>query len=201
MAQAAVHLVDSYGLAAVFLLMAAESCGLPFPSEVVMPLSGALAASGHLNLWAAILAGAVANLAGSLVAWWLADRFGHPLLLGPGRYVGISRRHLALAERWFGRYGLAAVFAGRLLPVVRTYISFPAGFARVPLGRFALLTFLGALPWSAALAVAGFELGARWEQVAKPIEAAAIVMALLVLIALAGWFLAGRRGGAETGPS
>jgi membrane protein DedA with SNARE-associated domain len=109
-------LVVSYGLVAVFLLMAAESCGLPFPSEVIMPFSGALAAAGHLNLAGAILAGALGNLAGSLVAYWLAARFGQPLLLGPGRWVGIRRSHVELADRWFTRYGLLAVFIGRVLP-------------------------------------------------------------------------------------
>src|SRR5437899_650395 len=108
--QALTNLVQHYGLFAVLVLMAAESCGLPFPSEVIMPFSGALVAAGHLDLTGVILAGAVGNLAGSLVAYWLASTFGEPLLLGPGRYVGIRRSHLDLADRWFQRYGLYAVF-------------------------------------------------------------------------------------------
>ena len=188
-----VHLVDTYGLLAVFLLGAGESCGLPIPSEVVLPLSGALAATGHLDLTAAVLVSTTANLAGSLVAYWLADRFGRPLLLGPGRYVGIRKGHLALAERWFRRYGVAAVFVSRMLPVIRTYISFPAGFAEVPLGRFILLTFLGALPWNAALAFAGYKAGQHWEQIARPIETAAVVIAVLVVLSVAAWFIQGRR--------
>jgi membrane protein DedA with SNARE-associated domain len=127
------------------------------------------------------------------VAYWVADRFGHPLLLGPGRYVGIRRSHLELAERWFRRYGLAAVFVSRMLPVIRTYISFPAGFAEVPVGRFILLTFVGALPWNAALAFAGYKAGQHWEQIARPIETAAVVIAILVVLALAAWFIQGRR--------
>lgn len=193
MTHAITTLVDTYGLLAVFLLMAGESCGLPIPSEVVVPLSGALAAAGHLNLAAAVLVAAAANLAGSLVAYWLADRFGHPLLLGPGRYLGIRKGHLAIAEDWFRRYGLAAVFFGRLLPVIRTYISFPAGFAEVPLGRFAALTFIGAVPWNAALALAGYKAREHWDSITRPIGTAAVVIAVLVLVALVAWIVQGRR--------
>src|SRR5207253_382546 len=149
------NLVASYGLLGVFVLMVGESCGLPLPSEVIMPTAGLLAATGHMQggLIAAIVAGALANLVGSLVAYVLAARFGEPLLLGPGRYVGIRRRHLEMADGWFRRWGLLAVFIGRVLPVIRTYISFPAGLARIDLAKFSALTLIGALPWCAALAL------------------------------------------------
>ncbi len=192
MSQTLTTLVVSYGLVAVFLLMAAESCGLPFPSEVIMPFSGALAAAGHLSLAGAILAGALGNLAGSLVAYWLAARFGQPLLLGPGRWVGIRRSHLVLADRWFTRYGLLAVLIGRVLPVIRTYISFPAGLARVRLEPFSVLTFVGALPWCAMLALAGFWLGSNWTRISRPIEVAAVVIAIGVVAVLIGWVRRGR---------
>jgi membrane protein DedA with SNARE-associated domain len=157
-----------------------------------MPFSGALAAAGHLNLAGAILAGALGNLAGSLVAYWLAARFGQPLLLGPGRWVGIRRSHVELADRWFTRYGLLAVFIGRVLPVIRTYISFPAGLARVRLEPFAVLTFVGALPWCAMLALAGFWLGSNWTRISRPIELAAVVIAIGVVAALIVWVWRGR---------
>ena len=185
--------VASYGLVAVFVLMAAESCGLPFPSEVIMPTAGLLAASGQMNLAAAIVVGAFGNLVGSLIAYLLAARFGEPLLLGPGRYVGIRRHHLELADGWFQRWGLVAVFFGRLLPVIRTYISFPAGLARVDLARFSLLTFAGALPWCAALAYVGYALGRNYDRISGPVEKSAIVIALLVAVALVIWYLRGRR--------
>jgi membrane protein DedA with SNARE-associated domain len=191
---AIIGLVEGHGLLAVFILMTVESCGLPVPSEVVMPLGGFLAASGHLSLPAAILAGAGGNLLGSLIAYWLAARFGRELLLGPGRWVGFSRAHLEHAERWFDRFGLLAVFLGRLMPVVRTYISFPAGLTRVPLGWFCVLTFVGALPWSAALALVGYVLRENWERIAGPYTAVSVVFALLLLGALVLWFLHGRRG-------
>ena len=186
------HLVALYGLPAVLLLMAAESCGLPVPSEVVMPAAGLLAATGHLALAAVIFAGAAGNLIGSLVAYALAARFGEPLLLGPGSRVGFSPRHLQLATRWFRRRRMAAVFFGRLLPVVRTYISFPAGLARVPVLSFAVLTLAGSLPWSAALAIAGYVLGRNYGRISRPIELASIALAVVVVVTLVAWFRHGR---------
>jgi membrane protein DedA with SNARE-associated domain len=186
------NFVAAYGLVAVFVLMVGESCGLPFPSEVIMPTSGLLAATGHMNLVAAIVAGAAANLVGSLIAYGLAARFGEPLLIGPGRYVGIRRHHLELAEGWFKRWGLVAVLIGRVLPVVRTYISFPAGLSRVDLTKFSILTFVGALPWCAALAIVGYELGKNYDRISGPVEKAAIVIALLVVLVLIVWYLRGR---------
>ena len=187
------HFIAAYGLVAVFVLMTFESCGVPFPSEVVMPTAGVLAATGHMNLWAAILAGAIANLTGSLIAYGLAARFGEPLLLGPGRYIGIRRHHLEIADGWFRRWGLWAVFFGRVLPVIRTYISFPAGLARVDLPRFSILTFVGALPWCAALALAGYVLGQNYDRVSGPVQTVAIVIALLVAAGLVVWYVRGRR--------
>jgi len=192
MGQLITHWVTSGGIVAVLLLMVIESCGIPVPSEVTMPVAGYFAATGHLSLVGAIIAGAVGNLIGSLIAYALAARWGRPLLLGPGRHVGISERHLDSAGRWFARYGLAAVFFGRLLPVVRTYISFPAGLARVQPVWFALLTLAGALPWCIALALVGYEVGANYTRVADPIGKAAIVLAVLVVVGLAAWYVRGR---------
>lgn len=188
--------VTGGGIAAVLVLMTVESCGIPFPSEVTMPVAGYFAATGKLNLFAVILAGTVGNVIGSLIAYWLSRRFGRALLLGPGRRIGISPSHLELADRWFARYGLWAVFLGRLLPIVRTYISFPAGLARVQPGWFALLTFVGSLPWCAALAVVGYEIGANYTKVADPIGKVAIVLAVLVVIGVVVWYVRGRRRGA-----
>jgi len=187
------NFVAGYGLLAVFVLMVAESCGVPFPSEVTMPAAGLLAATGHLNLVAVIVTGAFANLVGSLIAYWLAARFGEPLLLGPGRYAGIRRHHLELADGWFQRWGLPAVFIGRVLPVIRTYISFPAGLARVEILRFSALTFVGALPWCAALTLVGYVLGRNYDRISGPIEKLAIAIAVLVVIGLVVWYLRGRR--------
>ncbi|GAC1339454.1 MAG: DedA family protein [Candidatus Dormibacteria bacterium] len=188
-----VRLVESGGLIAVFVLMFAESCGIPAPSEVIMPFAGAFAAAGHLSLPGSILAGALGNLGGSLLAWGLAARYGEPLLLGPGRRIGLRPSHLASADHWFARHGLLAVFFGRLLPVVRTYISFPAGLARVEPIRFSLLTFAGALPWCAALAVAGYQVRDNYDRISRPIEYGAYVLAALIAAALVVWFVRVRR--------
>jgi membrane protein DedA with SNARE-associated domain len=191
------NLVASYGLLAVFLLMAIESCGVPFPSEVIMPTAGALAAAGHLNLGAVILAGALGNLAGSLVAYAVAARWGEPVLLGPGRWIGIRPHHIELADGWFRRWGLWAVFFGRMLPVIRTYISFPAGLARIRVVPFAFLTFLGALPWCAMLALVGYTLGVNYERISGPIQKIAIGVAAAVVVAVVVWYLRGRRTSPE----
>lgn len=193
MTHALTTFVQNHGILAVLLLMAVESCGIPFPSEVIMPFAGFMASQGHISLAGAIVAGAAGNLVGSLVAYGLAAMWGEPLLLGPGRYVGISRRHVELADRWFRRHGLTAVLLGRVLPVVRTYVSFPAGMARVPLLPFAVLTFVGALPWCAALAAGGYAIGANYDRISGPIEIVAIVVAVVVVLLVVGWFLRGRR--------
>jgi membrane protein DedA with SNARE-associated domain len=194
------HWVTSGGIVLVFVLMAAESCGVPFPSEVIMPFAGFLAAQGHINLPGAILAGTLGNVAGSLVAYALAARFGRPLLLGPGRVIGIREGHLDLADRWFERHGLTAVLVGRVLPVVRTYISFPAGLARVDLLRFTVLTFIGALPWCIALAAGGYAIGANYSRISGPIEIVAIILAVVVIAIVVGWLIRGRSRGAAPRP-
>jgi membrane protein DedA with SNARE-associated domain len=193
------NLVASYGLAAVLVLMALESCGVPFPSEVIMPTAGVLAATGHLNLAAAIVAGALGNLIGSLVAFWVSARWGEPVLLGPGRWIGIRPHHIELADGWFRRWGLWAVLLGRVLPVIRTYISVPAGLARIRTVPFSILTFAGALPWCAMLALVGYTLGKNYDRVSGPIEIVAIVLAVLVAIVVAIWYVRGRRSAVASG--
>jgi membrane protein DedA with SNARE-associated domain len=193
MTAALLPLVYRYGYLAVLVLMTGESCGLPIPSEVVVPTAGILAASGHLNVIAVALVASLANLIGSLIAYGVAARWGHPLLLGPGRYVGIRRHHVEMADAWFQRYGLLAVLFGRMLPVIRTYISFPAGLARVPLGRFVVFTVVGAIPWNFALAFLGYTLGSHYEGVAQFIQRGGYLVGVLVVIVLAVWWLRGRQ--------
>jgi membrane protein DedA with SNARE-associated domain len=190
-------LVSRYGLAAILVLMTGESCGLPIPSEIVVPAGGALAAAGRLNLVAVALTATLANLIGSLIAYSVAARWGKPVLLGPGRYVGIRRHHVEIADHWFDRFGLLAVFAGRMLPVVRTYISFPAGLARVPMGRFVALTVAGSLPWNLALAWVGFTLRNNYDRVASFIQRGGYVLAVLLVLLVVLWWIVGRRDGAS----
>jgi membrane protein DedA with SNARE-associated domain len=191
--------VTSGGLFIVLVLMFINSCGVPVPSEVIMPVAGVLAAAGHYNIVVVIIAGIAGNWLGALFAYALARRFGRPLLLGPGSRIGISPRHLDLADRWIDRYGLAAVFFGRMLPVIHTYISFPAGLAKMSPVWFAGLSLLGSTVWVTFLAILGYEVGANYTKVSGPIGTAAIVIAVLVVIGVVAWYLRGRRRDAPSG--
>jgi membrane protein DedA with SNARE-associated domain len=189
--------VTSGGILIVLGLMLINSCGVPFPSEVIMPVAGVLAATGHFNIVAVIVAGIGGNLIGALLAYSLARRFGRPLLLGPGRRIGISASHLDLADRWFDRYGLPTVFFGRMLPVICTYISFPAGLAKVQPVWFAVLSLLGSTIWVTFLGVLGYEVGANYTKVSGPISKIAIAFAVLIAIAVVVWYIRGRRRAAS----
>jgi membrane protein DedA with SNARE-associated domain len=192
------HLVATYGLIAIFVTMAAESCGIPISSEVVVPLGGALASQGKLSLVMVVAVSSLANMVGSLIAFYLTRRYGERVVLSrAGRWMGLHRGHLRMANRFFGRFGLWAVFLGRLLPVVRTYISFPAGLSKIGYARFTLATLAGAIPWNFALAFAGFKLGQNYERVAAFLGPFAIpfAIAVVIVLALAWWF--GRRLGED----
>jgi membrane protein DedA with SNARE-associated domain len=155
--------VDSIGLIGIFLLMAPESACIPIPSEPTMLFAGFAAEDGAYPLWAPVLVASVANLVGSWVAWW-AGYHGRVDLLERQRLVHISPAHLAWADRWFARYGDATVFFSRMLPIIRTFISLPAGIARMPFWRFSVLTFLGAVPWNLMLVYIGYQAADRWEE-------------------------------------
>lgn len=156
-------LVADYGLLAVFVTMTLESMCIPIPSEIVVPYAGFLAAQGYFPLWAVILTATVANLVGSSIAYAAGRYGGRDLVLRYGRYVFISRHHLEKADEWFERRGEVTVFATRMMPGVRTFISVPAGVSRMPFLRFAVYTFLGAIIWNAALAYLGWLFGENWE--------------------------------------
>jgi membrane protein DedA with SNARE-associated domain len=156
--------ISLLGYSGIVLLMAIESACIPLPSEIIMPFSGYLVYTGRFNLWAVGVAGAFGCVVGSLVAYWVGARGGRPLIEKYGRYVLISRHDLDLADRWFQRYGEVIVFASRLLPVIRTFIAFPAGVSRMNLKRFVIYTFLGSLPWCLGLAYVGQLLGEEWDK-------------------------------------
>jgi len=190
-----IQIISAGGLLAIFITMAAESAGIPISSEIVVPLGGALAAQGKLSFVGVVIAASAGNLLGSLVAYLLVRRYGEALILGPGRRVGLTAGHLRLANRFFERWGLPAVFAGRLLPVIRTYISFPAGLSRITVVPFTLATTLGAIPWNLALAYAGFTLGQNYQRVASALGPFTIPIAILVLLAIVVAYYYGRRIG------
>ncbi|MBI4338348.1 MAG: DedA family protein [Chloroflexi bacterium] len=183
---------DALGWPGVVLLMAVESASIPLPSELIMPLSGwMLIQAKGLSAWHVLLAGfygALGNLLGSLLSYWLGSWGGRPLLERWGRYVLVTRSDLSKADRWFARYGDWAVFLSRLLPVVRTFISFPAGVVKMPVLRFSLLTFAGSFPWSLALAYGGYLLGENWEALRRAMRPFDIPV-LLVLVLATGAYL------------
>ena len=200
-----INLVHTWGYIAIFVTMVGESAGLPISSEIVVPLGGALASQGKLGLGGTIvelllvvLVSSAANLVGSLIAFYLTRRYGERVVLSrAGRWMGLSRGHLRLANRFFDRFGLWAVFVGRLLPIVRTYISFPAGLAKMSYLRFTLATLAGAIPWNFALAYAGYVLGQHYEQVAATLGPFAVPIAIGVVILLAVLWWLGRRAGED----
>src|SRR5215471_3012330 len=177
--------------ACIVVLMAIESACIPLPSEIIMPFSGYLVSIGQFSLIGAATAGALGCNIGSTVAYYVAAKGGRPAFERWGRYVLISTAELNRAEHFFARYGAITVFIGRLLPVVRTFIAFPAGLARMPMVKFQIYTFLGSWPWCFGLAYIGMVLGARWDS--DPTFRSlfhrfdAVIVALLV--AAVAWFV------------
>ena len=166
-----IAVISKIGYAGIVVLMAIESACIPLPSEIIMPFSGALtvpsiALQHGRNPFSLLLVatmGALGCNLGSVIAYEIGCYGGRPLVERYGRYMWLSRRDLDMAERFFARFGSTAVFIGRLLPVIRTFIALPAGLARMPRLRFHLYTFLGSWPWCFALAWIGMKLGERWE--------------------------------------
>ena len=156
----AIIAVTGYG--GIILLMAAESACIPIPSEVIMPLSGYLAWKGTLSLVGVILAGALGSMVGSLIAYYAGLRLGRPFIVRYGRYILLRESDLDTAERWFARYGGKATFIARLVPIVRTFISLPAGIAKMDIKRFTVYSFVGSVPWCAFLAYVGYALQDSW---------------------------------------
>src|SRR5271163_1732971 len=158
-----VEVISAAGYFGVVILMAIESACIPLPSEVIMPFAGYLVSIGRFSLVAAATAGALGCNLGSTVAYYVAAKGGRKAIERWGSYILVSPHELHRAEQFFARYGAVTVFIGRLLPVVRTFIAFPAGLARMPMMKFQIYTFLGSWPWCFGLAYIGFVLGQRWD--------------------------------------
>ena len=190
--------IASYGYLAIFVLMVAESACVPVPSEVTMVFGGALAAGAvpgaHLNLALVIAVGVAGNVVGSYIAWGVGAYGGRAAWRRWGRYVLLRPSDIDRADRWFDRHGTKAVLFGRLLPVVRTFISLPAGIARMPPVRFGIYTLIGCIPWTAALAWAGYAVGANWQHVVSAFHGVTYALvAVIVLLVVAAIVLLVRR--------
>lgn len=192
-------LLRDHGLLIIFLTMVAESACIPIPSEIVVPYGGFLAATGHAPLWAVIAVATAANMVGSAIAYAVGRYGGRPLFIKYGRYVGIRAHHMDKADIWFEKRGQVTVFFTRLMPGVRTFISLPAGIAKMPVVKFFAYSLLGSIPWNAALAYLGYAAGkaaggdeANWaklqDQFSRYDHVFFIVLGVAVL-AVVGWGL------------
>ncbi len=180
--------IAAHGLQAVFVLMVAESACIPVPSEVTMIYAGYLVSQGSMSFVAAVLVGTAANLVGSLIAWAVGAYGVDAALLRSEHYRG----RVDQAHRWFDRYGTPTVFFARLLPVIRTFISLPAGVARMPLGRFSVLTVLGSLPWCILLVAVGDVAGGHWDTWHRRFGYLDYVVVAAIVVA-AAWLLLRQR--------
>ncbi len=180
-------LIASMGYWGIGILMAIESCNIPLASEVTLPFGGYLVSIGRLTFFGTALAGAIGGTIGSLISYYIGLFGGRPFLDRYGRYLGVAPRRLALAEAWFARYDIFTVFFTRLLPVIRTFISLPAGVAQVNIALFTLYTFLGTLIWSLFLVYVGFVLGVHWEIVSAYFHRFDLLLLAAVILLLAWW--------------
>jgi len=185
-------LYEAIGWPGVVFLMGVESAAIPFPSELIMPLAGWLLIQEQGgSAWLVAMAGfygALGNLLGSWIAYCVSRVGGRPILRKYGRYILVTQDEVDRAEVWFTKYGELAVFVSRMLPVVRTFISVPAGIARMNIWRFSIYTFIGSYPWSVGLAYGGFKLGENWEDLREVMRPFDIPIVLVVVAAIA-WFV------------
>jgi membrane protein DedA with SNARE-associated domain len=194
---AVTNLIGDHGIPAVFFLMIIESACLPVPSEVIMLFAGYLVSIHSMSLVGAVAAGVAGNIVGSWIAWAVGMSGGRILLERHGRYVHITPERLDMADRWFERRGERIVLIARCLPIIRTFISLPAGVARMPFWRFTIYTALGCVPWVLALTLVGVQVGSHWDTWHKRFEfldyaiVAAIVAGVVYLV------VRGRRGTAQ----
>jgi membrane protein DedA with SNARE-associated domain len=184
-----IAVISASGYLGVMILMAIESACIPLPSEIIMPFAGYLVYTGRFQLLWAATAGALGCNLGSVIAYEIGCYGGRPLVEKYGRYVWLSRHDLEMAERFFNRFGSAAVFIGRLLPVIRTFIALPAGLARMPRLRFHVYTFVGSWPWCLGLAWIGMKLGERWKTDPRLSQWLHRFDAVIIVLLLAGLLL------------
>ncbi|HKU32334.1 MAG TPA: DedA family protein [Candidatus Nitrosotalea sp.] len=179
-----IQTISNSGYLGVFFLMVAESALIPIPSEVIMPFSGYLVSTGKFSIVPVILAGSVGNLVGSLIAYAIGMYLGRGFVLRYGKYVLLKKSHLELAESYFKKYGDKSTFISRLLPAIRTYVSLPAGVAKMNLKRFVAFTFIGSVIWNTALTFIGLKLGQEWESIRKYSNYFDVLVIAIVVIAI-----------------
>jgi membrane protein DedA with SNARE-associated domain len=195
----AVDVIDATGLLGIFVLMLLESACIPVPSEAIMLFAGFNVSDGNMTLFGIVAAGVLGNIVGSWLAY-AAGYFARIDLLEKNRLIHVSRKHLDQADRWFQRYGDATVFFTRMLPIIRTFISLPAGVARMPFWRFTVFTAAGCVPWVLMLGFIGREVGDRWEEWREKLHYFDYVVLAAIVIA-AAWLLIRRWRGGRPAPA
>ena len=176
--------IDSWGYFAVAVLMAMENACIPIPSELILGFAGYLVSADKMTFTGAMIAGMVGGMVGSIFAYVVGATGGRKFVDKYGKYFLIKKSHVDLAQRWFDKYGIRAVFFSRMLPVVRTFISLPAGFARVNFKQFLFYTFAGSLPWTALILWAGFLLGDNWEyllEIGNELSLTFVVVSVIII--------------------
>lgn len=182
--QAFLNFIDAWGYFAVIVLMAMENACIPVPSELILGFAGYLVSAGRMTFTGAMIAGMIGGMVGSIFAYVVGATGGRKFVDKYGKYFLIKKSHVDLAQRWFDKYGIRAVFFSRMLPVVRTFISLPAGFARVNFKQFLFYTFAGSLPWTALILWAGVLLGKNWEyllEIGHELSLAFIVVSVIII--------------------
>ncbi len=178
-----IHVITKFSYTGIFLFMTMESLNIPIPSEVVMTFSGFLVAFGKLNFYLVVIAGTLGNLFGSVLSYYIGT-LGEDFLEKYGKYLFISKSDLDTAHIWFLKYGDVTILVSRFLPIFRTFISFPAGIARMDFRKFILYTFIGSLIWAIVLTYIGFLFGYQWQYFAKIIESLSNYILIVIIIGL-----------------
>ena len=187
--QAFLEFIDQFGYLAVVILMAMENACIPIPSELILGFAGYLIFAEKMTFTGAIIAGMIGGMLGSIFAYLVGHSKGRAFVDKYGKYFFIKKSHVDLAQRWFDKYGIKAVFFSRMLPVVRTFISLPAGFAHVNLKQFLFYTFIGSLPWTALILFAGFKLGENWKYLLEIGHEASIAFVVIVILIILVWYI------------
>lgn len=181
------NFISSVGYIGVFALMALESAAIPVPSELIMTFSGYLAYQGVFDFTAIVILGAAGCMAGSIISYWVGLKGGRAFIDKYGKYIFLNHHHLDIAEDWFKKYGDKAVFFSRMLPVVRTFISLPAGMGKYSFKKLIVFSFVGSLPWCFALAYIGFRLGPQWKNIIAFFNGLDIII-IFAIIAIAAYY-------------
>lgn len=185
--------ISSWGYVAIALLMALENACIPIPSELILGFAGYLISIGELTFAESVIAGIIGGMLGSIVTYYIGRLGGRPFVYKYGKYFFMKKAHIDTAQRWFDKYGIKAVFFSRMLPVVRTFISLPAGFANVNIKKFIIFTFAGSLPWTMLPLYIGIVLGKNWEKMLSVGHEFSLLICLLIVIVIAYLYLRHRK--------